>query len=70
MRCGDDTFVAKAGDYVSLRKRVPHALSNVGEQEAVLLRHTMPAPFSRSSAASAFPVSSRSQIPHRLTTRP
>jgi hypothetical protein len=38
MRCGDDTFVANAGDYVSLPKGVPHALSNVGEEEAVLLQ--------------------------------
>ena len=38
MRCGDDTFVANAGDYVSLPKGVPHALSNVGAQEAVLLQ--------------------------------
>ena len=38
MRCGDDTFVANAGDYVSLPKGVPHALSNVGGQEAVLLQ--------------------------------
>jgi uncharacterized cupin superfamily protein len=38
MRCGDDTFVASAGDYVSLPKGAPHALSNVGQQEAVLLQ--------------------------------
>ena len=38
MRCGDDTFVANPGDYVSLSKGVPHALSNVGDQEAVLLQ--------------------------------
>ncbi len=38
MRCGDDTFVASPGDYVSLPKGVPHALSNVGDQEAVLLQ--------------------------------
>jgi mannose-6-phosphate isomerase-like protein (cupin superfamily) len=38
MRCGDNTFVANAGDYVSLPKGVPHALSNVGEEEAVLLQ--------------------------------
>jgi mannose-6-phosphate isomerase-like protein (cupin superfamily) len=38
LRCGDDTFVANAGDYVSLPKGVPHALSNVGEVEAVLLQ--------------------------------
>jgi len=38
MRCGDDTFVANAGDYVSLPKGVPHALCNVGTEEAVLLQ--------------------------------
>jgi mannose-6-phosphate isomerase-like protein (cupin superfamily) len=38
MRCGDDTFVVNAGDYVSLPKGVPHALSNVGTGEAVLLQ--------------------------------
>ncbi len=38
MRCGDDTFVARTGDYVSLPKGVPHALSNVGTEEAVLLQ--------------------------------
>jgi mannose-6-phosphate isomerase-like protein (cupin superfamily) len=38
MRCGDDTFVANAGDYVSLPKGVPRSLSNVGTEEAVLLQ--------------------------------
>jgi mannose-6-phosphate isomerase-like protein (cupin superfamily) len=38
MRCGDDTFIASAGDYVSLPKGVPHTLRNVGEEEAVLLQ--------------------------------
>jgi quercetin dioxygenase-like cupin family protein len=38
LRCGEDTFVANAGDYVSLPKGVPHALSNVGDEEAVLLQ--------------------------------
>ncbi|MBV8300578.1 MAG: cupin domain-containing protein [Candidatus Dormibacteraeota bacterium] len=38
LRCGDETFAAKAGDYVSLPKGVPHALSNVGDEEAVLLQ--------------------------------
>ena len=38
MRCGDDTFTASAGDYVPLPKGVPHALSNLGEEEAVLLQ--------------------------------
>jgi mannose-6-phosphate isomerase-like protein (cupin superfamily) len=38
VRCGDDTFVATVGDYVCLPKGVPHALSNVGQEEAVLLQ--------------------------------
>ncbi len=38
LRCGDDTFVANAGDYVSVPKGVPHALSNVGDEDAVLLQ--------------------------------
>jgi mannose-6-phosphate isomerase-like protein (cupin superfamily) len=38
VRCGDDTFVADAGDYVSLPKGIPHTLSNVGAGEAVLLQ--------------------------------
>jgi mannose-6-phosphate isomerase-like protein (cupin superfamily) len=38
MRCGGDTFVASAGDYVSLPKGVPHPLRNVAEEEAVLLQ--------------------------------
>ena len=38
MRCGEDTFVASAGDYVCLPKGVPHALRNVGAGEAVLLQ--------------------------------
>jgi mannose-6-phosphate isomerase-like protein (cupin superfamily) len=39
IRCGEDTFTANAGDYVSLPKGVPHALSTVSDHEAVLL-HT------------------------------
>ena len=38
LRCGDETFVANPGDYVSLPKGVPHALSNVGDDDAVLLQ--------------------------------
>ncbi|HTQ87945.1 MAG TPA: cupin domain-containing protein [Streptosporangiaceae bacterium] len=38
MRCGDDTFVASAGDYVCLPKGVPHALRNLAAEEAVLLQ--------------------------------
>jgi len=38
MRCGEDTFVASAGDYVCLPKGVPHALRNVAAEEAVLLQ--------------------------------
>ena len=44
LRCGDDTFVANARDYVSLPKGVPHALRVVGTEEAVLLQtHDGPA---------------------------
>jgi mannose-6-phosphate isomerase-like protein (cupin superfamily) len=38
VRCGDDSFAANAGDYVSLPKGVPHSIRNVGEDEAVLLQ--------------------------------
>jgi quercetin dioxygenase-like cupin family protein len=38
LRCGEDAFVARAGDYVSLPKGVPHTLRNVGEETAVLLQ--------------------------------
>ena len=38
MRCGDDTFLVSAGDYVYLPKGVPHTLANVGTEEAVLLQ--------------------------------
>ena len=70
MRCGDDTFVANAGDYVSLPKGVPHALSNVAPRRRCCCRRTTRTRSSRSSGASASPVISRRQIPRRLTTRP
>jgi mannose-6-phosphate isomerase-like protein (cupin superfamily) len=38
VRCGDDTFVARAGDYVSLPEGIPHTLRVVSDQEAVLLQ--------------------------------
>ncbi len=38
MRCGDESFVVRAGDYVSLPKGVPHTLANVGDREAVMLQ--------------------------------
>jgi mannose-6-phosphate isomerase-like protein (cupin superfamily) len=38
LRCGDDTFTARAGDYVSLPLGVPHTLRAIGDQEAVLLQ--------------------------------
>jgi len=38
VRCGDDTFSAHAGDYVSLPLGVPHTLRVVGDQEAILLQ--------------------------------
>jgi mannose-6-phosphate isomerase-like protein (cupin superfamily) len=38
VRCGDQTFAARAGDYVSLPKGVPHTLRVIGPDEAVLLQ--------------------------------
>jgi mannose-6-phosphate isomerase-like protein (cupin superfamily) len=38
LRCGDDRFVARAGDYVSLPKGVPHTLYVTSPHEAVLLQ--------------------------------
>jgi hypothetical protein len=38
LRCGDDAFVARAGDYVSLPMGVPHALRVLGDEDAVLLQ--------------------------------
>jgi len=38
LRCGDETFAASAGDYVSMPKGVPHALRVIGEEEAVLIQ--------------------------------
>jgi hypothetical protein len=38
LRCGDQTFMARAGDYVSLPKGVPHTLRVMGEEEAILLQ--------------------------------
>jgi quercetin dioxygenase-like cupin family protein len=38
LRCGQQTFMARAGDYVSLPKGVPHTLRVIGEHEAVLLQ--------------------------------
>ncbi len=38
MRCGDDTFVARAGDHVSLPEGIPHTLRVVSDEEAVLLQ--------------------------------
>lgn len=38
LRSGNDSFVARAGDYVSLPKGVPHTLGNIGEEEAILLQ--------------------------------
>jgi len=44
IECGDETFVADAGDYVSLPVGVPHRLAAVGDHEAVLLQtHADPA---------------------------
>jgi mannose-6-phosphate isomerase-like protein (cupin superfamily) len=38
IRCGDDSFTAAAGDYVSLPKGIPHTVSNIGTGDAVLLQ--------------------------------
>jgi mannose-6-phosphate isomerase-like protein (cupin superfamily) len=38
VRCGDDTLVAHAGDYVSLPEGIPHTLRVVSDEEAVLLQ--------------------------------
>jgi mannose-6-phosphate isomerase-like protein (cupin superfamily) len=38
LRCGDQSFVARPGDYVSLPKGVPHTLRVIGNDEAVLLQ--------------------------------
>jgi len=44
VECGDETFVANAGDYVSLPVGIPHRLAAVGDREAVLLQtHADPA---------------------------
>jgi mannose-6-phosphate isomerase-like protein (cupin superfamily) len=70
MRCGDDTFVANAGDYVSLPKGVPHALSNVGAQEAVLLQTHDAASFLAFIRRVGIPCDQPQPDPHRLTMRP
>jgi mannose-6-phosphate isomerase-like protein (cupin superfamily) len=38
MRCGDETFVASPGDYVSLPHGVPHTFFVLGEQPAVMIQ--------------------------------
>jgi mannose-6-phosphate isomerase-like protein (cupin superfamily) len=38
VRCGDDTFVAQAGDYVSQPKGVPHTFFVLGDQSARILQ--------------------------------
>jgi mannose-6-phosphate isomerase-like protein (cupin superfamily) len=38
VRCGDETFVASPGDYVSLPAEVPHTLRVVSDEEAVMLQ--------------------------------
>lgn len=38
VKCADETFRARAGDYVSLPEGVPHGLRVVGDEEAVLLQ--------------------------------
>ena len=38
VRCGDDTFVASAGDYVSLPHGVPHTFFVLGDTPAVMMQ--------------------------------
>jgi len=38
VRCGDETLLARPGDYVSLPARVPHTLRSVGDEDAVLFQ--------------------------------
>ena len=38
VRCGDDTLVPRAGDYVSLPEGIPHTQRVLGDEEAVLLQ--------------------------------
>jgi mannose-6-phosphate isomerase-like protein (cupin superfamily) len=38
VRCGDDTLVARAGDYVSQPKGVPHTFFVLDDQPAVILQ--------------------------------
>ena len=38
IRCGEDTFVANAGDYVVLPRGVPHDLRVTSDEEAVMLQ--------------------------------
>ena len=38
MRCGADTFLVRAGDYVSLPAGVPHTFMVLGDQPAVMIQ--------------------------------
>jgi len=38
IRCGEDTFLARTGDYVVLPRGVPHTLRVLGDTEAVMLQ--------------------------------
>jgi len=38
VRCGDETLVARPGDYVSMPVGVPHVFRVVGDEDAVLLQ--------------------------------
>ncbi len=38
IRCGEDTFVAQAGDYVVLPRGIPHNLRVISDDDAVMLQ--------------------------------
>jgi mannose-6-phosphate isomerase-like protein (cupin superfamily) len=50
LRCGEDEFVARSGDYVVLPRAVPHTLRVIGAEDAVML-HTHADPRSSTSSA-------------------
>jgi mannose-6-phosphate isomerase-like protein (cupin superfamily) len=58
VRCGDDVFLAHAGDYVSLPQGVPHTLRVVSEHEAVLFQTHSAASFLNFIEAVGLPATS------------
>ena len=57
VRCGDQTLLAHAGDYVSLPEGIPHTLRVVGDGEAVLLQTHATASFLNFIKAVGIPAS-------------